>query len=148
MNTFLTKIIKHYQQIATVLNSLQPIALLSGRTYVSWVFFAAGLTKIQDWETTLWLFEEEYSVPFLNSNIAAFLGTGGELLLPILLISGLGTRFAALGLTVVNIVAVISLEEIAPAALMLHFIWGIVLLQNVLFGAGSISLDKILKNKL
>ncbi len=45
-----------------LVGSLLPIALLLGRLYVAWVFFKAGLTKIDDWGTTLFLFEEEYSV--------------------------------------------------------------------------------------
>ena len=60
----------------------------------------------------------------------------------------IASRFSALGLTVVNIVAVISLSEIAPAALYSHVIWGLLLLQIVLFGAGKLSVDNFLKIKL
>ena len=112
------------------------------------MFFASGLTKLRDWDSTLFLFEEEYSVPFIPFELAAYLGTAGELILPILLILGLASRFGALGLTVVNIVAVVSLTEIAPAALYSHVIWGLLLLQVVLFGAGKLSLDQLIKTKL
>lgn len=131
----------YYRSSAELLTVLQPLALLASRFYVGWVFFAAGLTKINDWETTLWLFEEEYSVPFLPFELAAILGTGGELILPILLFLGLATRFSALGLSIVNIVAVLSLEDIAPAAFTLHVLWGALLAQLALFGSGKVSLD-------
>jgi putative oxidoreductase len=48
----------------------------------------------------------------------------------------------------VNVVAVISLSEIPAAALYTHVIWGILLLQIVLFSAGKLSVDNVLKTKL
>lgn len=144
MSPLISTSIGHYASITKYLNLLQPFASLGARAYIAWVFFAAGLTKIRDWDTTLWLFEEEYSVPFLSFELAAYLGTTGELILPILLLLGLATRFSALGLTIVNIVAVISLEDIAPAAYTLHVLWGVLLAHTVLFGGGSLSLDKLI----
>jgi len=123
------------------LDTLQPLALLAARLYVAQVFFLSGLTKIRDWETTLALFENEYQVPLLPPTPAAWLGTGGELLLPVLLALGLAGRFAAAGLSVVNVVAVLSLAEIAPAALQQHQFWGSLLLGLLLWGPGRLSLD-------
>ena len=123
------------------LDTLQPLALLAARLYVAQVFFLSGLTKIRDWETTLALFENEYQVPLLSPTLAAWLGTGGELALPVLLALGLAGRFAAAGLSVVNIVAVLSLAEIAPAALQQHQFWGSLLLGLLLWGPGRLSLD-------
>jgi putative oxidoreductase len=141
MTTLVQRTTKIYTQLATMLGFTQPLALLAARCYVAWAFFAAGLTKLRDWDSTLFLFEEEYSVPFINFELAAYLGTGAELILPVLLVLGIASRLAGLGLGFVNIVAVISLEEIAPAALYVHVIWGILLLQVVLWGAGKISVD-------
>jgi hypothetical protein len=62
------------------------------RIYVAWVFLKSGMHKIGDWETTLVLFEYEYQVPLLNFELAAYLATFGELVLPVFLIVGLGTR--------------------------------------------------------
>ena len=64
--------------------------------------------KIGDWETTLVLFEYEYQVPFLNFELAAYLATFGELVFPVFLIAGLGTRYIAIALSLVNIIAVVS----------------------------------------
>lgn len=107
------------------------------------VFFLSGLTKIRDWDTTLALFQEEYHVPLLPPALAALLGTAGELVLPVLLVLGLGGRFAALGLSVVNAVAVVSLAEIAPAALQQHVFWGALLAGIAIYGPGAWSLERL-----
>ena len=119
----------------------QGLASLLARLYVAQVFFLSGLTKLRDWSVTLALFEDEYQVPLLPPELAAYLGTAGELALPVLLVMGLGGRFAALGLSVVNVMAVLSLSEIAPAALLGHQLWGALLLLLALWGAGPWSLD-------
>ena len=128
-----------------LLAKIHSIAAIVARLYIAEVFISAGLTKIKDWETTLFLFEEEYQVPILPFEFAAYLGTFGELLFPVLLFLGLTTKFAAIGLFVVNAVAVISLSEIAPAALYLHVIWGILLAQLIIYGGGTLSIDNLLK---
>ena len=51
------------------------------RLYIAKVFFLSGLTKIRDWETTVTLFREEYHVPVLPPELAAFMGGTGELVL-------------------------------------------------------------------
>lgn len=123
------------------LDALQPLLCLLGRLYVAQVFFLSGLTKIRDWEITLALFQDEYHVPLLPPPWAAFMGTAGELVLPVLLVLGLGGRIAPLGLSVVNGVAVLALADIAPAALQQHISWGIVLAALAVFGTGRWSLD-------
>jgi len=42
---------------------------------------------------------------------------------------------------VVNVIAVLSLSEIAPAALLGHQLWGALLMMLALWGAGPWSLD-------
>lgn len=126
------------------LKALQPLALLAARFYVASVFFRSGLTKLRDWDTTVALFTDEYKVPLLSPEVAAFMGTGGELALPVLLVLGLFGRFAAAGLTVVNIVAGISLTDIPDAALLGHVFWGSLLLAVLLWGPGAISLDRFM----
>jgi putative oxidoreductase len=147
MRVITTKVVPLYNNAVSAVELLQPLALLGARLYVSWVFFAAGLTKLRDWESTLFLFEEEYAVPLLNPEFAAYLATFGEVFLPILLVLGFASRFGAIGLGIVNVVAVISLEDIAPAALSGHVIWGLLLLLTTLWGAGQLSLDNLFKSK-
>lgn len=133
--------------LAALTHQLRSLALLAARLYVAQVFFLSGLTKTRDWSTTLALFEDEYHVPLLATELAAYLGTGGELILPVLLALGLGGRFAAFGLSVLNIVAVLSLAEIAPAALLGHQLWGSLLLGVLLWGAGRWSLDALISRR-
>jgi putative oxidoreductase len=130
------------------LEALQPLAQLAARLYLAQVFFLAGLTKVRDWETTLLLFENEYAVPLLSPALAALMGTAGELVLPVLLLLGLGGRIAALGLFVVNVIAVISLPEISQAALQQHQFWGSLLLGLLLWGPGRWAADAWLAGRL
>lgn len=124
------------------LEQLQPAGQLLARVYVALVFFRSGLTKLRDFETTVALFSDEYHVPLLDPTVAAVAGTAGELLLPVLLVLGLAGRFAAAGLSVVNLVAVISLVEISEPALQGHWFWGSLLAALLLWGPGRWSLDR------
>lgn len=142
MNTVLVRTFEGpWQRSMRLLESLQPLALLAARVYVAMVFFRSGLTKIRDWDVTLALFTDEYKVPLLPPELAAWLGTGGELLLPVLLVLGFGGRMAALGLFVLNAVAVISLMDVPDVALQQHMFWGSLLLGLLLWGPGRWSVD-------
>jgi putative oxidoreductase len=141
-------VLQLWSRLAQALDALQPAAALAARIYVGQVFFLSGLTKIRDWDTTLALFADEYKVPLLPTALAAFMGTAGELVLPVLLVLGLGGRFAALGLFVVNAVAVISLSEIAPAAWQQHVLWGALLAGIAIYGPGAWSLDRLVWPRL
>lgn len=118
---------------------------LAIRLFVGWQFFKAGLTKIADWSSTLALFRDEYQVPVLPPELAAVMGAGGELILPVLLLLGLFSRPAALALFGVNLMAVISYPQLfkfeCPAGLQDHFYWGILLLVLVASGPGRLALD-------
>jgi putative oxidoreductase len=117
---------------------------LAIRVYVADVFFRSGLLKINNWEGTLYLFENEYKVPLLPPEPAAWLGTFTELFFPVLLALGIATRFAALSLFLFNIVAVVSFWHVLSqnqAALNSHWYWGALLAVTIFHGPGKISLD-------
>jgi putative oxidoreductase len=147
-STLITPLLTAWSRFVAALETLQPLAQLGARFYVAQVFFLSGLTKLNDWETTVALFTDEYQVPLLSPAVAALAGTAGELVLPVLLLLGLAGRFAALGLFVINVVAVISLAEIAPAALQQHVFWGSLLMALLLWGPGRWSLDRVLEPRL
>ena len=143
--SFINKTRSAWAPITAGLNALQPLAALAARIYVAQVFFLSGLTKLRDWGSTVALFTDEYKVPLLSPAAAAVLGTAGELVLPVLLVLGLAGRFSALGLFVVNAVAVIALSEIAPAALQQHILWGALLAALAIYGLGPWSADRLFK---
>ena len=137
-------ILKPYALLVRGLDALQPLAALLARLYVARVFFLSGLTKLRDWEITLALFQDEYHVPLLPPAWAAVMGTLGEVGMPVLLVLGLGGRIPALGLLVVNAVAVLSLSEISSEALQGHVFWASLLAALAIFGTGRWTLDGLL----
>ena len=136
--------------INDLLSKLQSPFLLFIRLYVAWVFLKSGMHKIGDWETTLVLFEYEYQVPLLSFELAAYLATFGELVFPIFLILGLGTRYTAIAISFINIVAVVSYYATLAkgAGLVWHYLYGTMLLASVLYGGGFFSVDHWLKSRL
>ena len=64
---------------------LAPLLDFAVRFWLARVFFLSGLTKIQSWDSTLSLFENEYAVPFLPPELAAYMGTFTELFFPVLI---------------------------------------------------------------
>ncbi|MFN3228420.1 MAG: DoxX family protein [Asticcacaulis sp.] len=119
------------------------IALLM-RGGVAAVFFLSGRTKVEGLltlkDSTFYLFAEEYKVPFLPTELAAYLATYAEHILPILLILGLGTRFAAVGL--LGMTMVIQLF-VYPDAWSTHLGWSAMLVYLIGRGPGAISLDAL-----
>ena len=126
------------------LQACSPVLDLAIRLYVAQVFFRSGLLKIGNWDGTLYLFENEYKVPLLPPEPAAWLGTFAELFFPVFLALGFATRFAALSLSVFNIVAVLSFWHVLSqnqAALNSHWYWGVLLAVTLFHGPGKFSLD-------
>jgi putative oxidoreductase len=133
-----------WKRILAWLALATPLLDLWIRWDVASAFFRSGLTKIESWDKTVFLFQEEYHVPLLPPEAAAFLGTFGELVFPPLLLLGLAGRFSALSLSFVNIVAVVSYWHVLgknEAALASHYYWGVLLLVTLLHGPGKLSLD-------
>lgn len=142
MKALLKLVLQMHAWLVSGLQWLQPLAALAARLYVARVFFLSGLTKLRDWDITLALFQDEYHVPLLPPEVAAIMGTTGETVLPVLLVLGLAGRIPALGLSVVNVVAALSLSDIAPAALQGHVFWGALLAGLAVYGSGPLSLDR------
>ena len=145
-----------------IVSLLTPIADFLARYWVASAFFSSGLSKtttgsfmifghafnyplsLLPTESTFTLFEYEYQVPLLPSTLAAYMGTAAELLLPVFLLLGIGTRYAALALFVFNIVAVISYPDLMGAGLAQHQVWGLLLLITMCHGPGKLSVDYLI----
>ena len=147
----LVGVLQRQERLGQLLEPARALALLGTRLWVSWQFLKSGWLKLTTWDVTLELFRSEYQVPLLPPEAAAVAGTFGELVFPLLLIPGLLSRGAALGLSAVNLLAVVSYWHVLggegyEAALAQHVLWGYMLAVIVLFGGGAISLDRLSGN--
>ena len=145
----LSQLAKYYYSAAHLPEHLAPLLDLGIRLFLANVFFKSGMTKIQNWDSTLYLFSDVYQVPLLSPEFAAYLATSAELALPVLLVLGLFGRFAAAGLFILNLVAVISYySELSEAGLNQHLYWGILLAVLLLISRGAWSIDAWLEKRL
>ncbi|NOI25346.1 DoxX family protein [Vibrio mediterranei] len=148
MNTKVTHWLTTYDNLIDALQrGFVPLLLVFCRLLVSWVFFNSGLTKIASWDSTLYLFEYEYQVPLIPWELAAYMGTAAELVLPVFLVLGLFTRPMAAILFVFNIIAVVSYPLLWEKGFYDHQLWGLMILIVVVWGPGPISADKLIRSK-
>ncbi|HEY0926927.1 DoxX family protein [Brevundimonas sp.] len=122
-----------------------PLALLL-RVGLAAPFFLSGRTKVDGvftiTDSTRYLFAEEYRVPLLPPDLAATLATGAEHILPVLLVTGLLTRSAALGLLFMTLVIQLF---VIPTGWPTHLLWAGPLAYLIARGPGAASLDRLLK---
>ncbi len=145
----LSRILRHYYAASHLPEYLAPALDLGMRLLLANVFFRSGLTKIQNWDSTLYLFSDVYMVPLLPSDAAAYLAAGAELGLPVLLVLGLFGRFAAAGLFILNAVAAYSYYDgLSEAGLHQHLYWGIMLAVLLAMSRGAWSVDAWLEKRL
>ena len=120
------------------------VAALALRVFPASVFWASGRTKVEGFsiaDSTWFLFQHEYALPLIPSDWAAVAATLAEHLLPALLVLGLGTRLAALGLLMMTLVIQIF---VYPSACQTHGLWAACFLALIAKGPGRWSLDHLL----
>lgn len=123
------------------------IALLA-RIGIAGIFFRSGQTKVDGFtitDSTFFLFEEEYKVPLIPPEIAAYMATIAEHVFPVLLILGLASRLSALSL--LGMTLVIQLF-VYPNLWPDHALWAAALLYIIARGPGSIALDALIARTL
>ena len=125
-----------------------PVALPAAvlRLGVALVFWRSGLTKLPFGnDTTILLFKEEYRVPLLSPELAAYLATATELVVPWLLAVGLATRLgAAILLAETLVIQIFIYPENYPD----HLLWAGPLLFLVLRGPGAWSIDAFIRRMI
>lgn len=128
---------------------LSPLLDLAIRLWMGKIFFVSGWGKFAnylngDWGSTVFLFKEVHPLPGVAPEVAAVLGTGGEVVLPVLLALGLAGRVAAAGLLVMTMV----IQFVVPSdyGLMndMHYLWMLLLAVPLIKGPGTLSLDHLL----
>jgi len=119
------------------------VALIS-RFAVASVFWRSAQTKVNGFsirEETFYLFQEEYKVPLLPPDLAAYFATIGEHAFSVLLLIGLASRLSALGLF--GMTMVIQLF-VFPDGWPEHILWISLQLLIISRGPGTISLDHLI----
>ena len=112
---------------------------LAVRLWLAKIFFVSGVLKTVNWEVTVFLYANEHPVPGLEPATAALIGTGIELLCPILLVFGLATRFAAIPLLLTAVFLQFTYKELTD-----HLCWIALLGFLSLRGAGALSVDHMI----
>ncbi len=136
---------KRYHQLTAFARSyLEPVALLILRLAVAVPFWKSGMIKLNyilndQFDTLVFLFED-YKVPFLSPEIAAYAATAGEIVLSVALLFGVFGRFAAVGLLVMTAV-IYSVDQNTHAPY-----WAAILFLLSVRGAGPLCLDALLKS--
>src|SRR3990172_11501028 len=122
---------------------------LVARFAVASVFWRSGQTKVEGFfkikDNTFFLFREEYKVPLLPPDVAAYMSTIAEHVLPVLLVVGLASRLSVLGLMVMTLVIQLF---VYPDGWPQHILWFALLLLLVARGPGAISLDHLVWNRV
>ncbi len=121
-----------------------PLLDLSFRLYLGWAFFQSGLGRAEDyfsgnWDTQIFLFDLEHPVPGLDAALAAPITTLAELILPVLVMAGLFTRFGAAGLFVMALVIQLTYIENSQ-----HLLWMALAASLFIKGPGRLSADHFL----
>ena len=132
-----------------------PIAQPVLRIALALPFWRSGMTRwdgvFQLAPTTPYLFEEtfklhilggEYPIPMPDQ--VAFLTACAEVGLPVLLILGLGTRLAALGLLAMTAVIQLVMPD---AWANFHLYWAAIALAIISVGPGTLSLDRLIARR-
>jgi putative oxidoreductase len=119
------------------------LVLLASRIGIGAVFFQSGRTKVEGLlsvtDGAVGLFRDEYRLPLVEPALAAHAAAYAEHLLPLLLVLGLGTRLAALGLLGMTLVIQVF---VYPDAWPTHLSWAAPLLLLAGRGGGLVSVDR------
>ncbi len=119
----------------------QSVLQLLMRFSIFWVFWRSGLLKAGNMEQAVTLFREEYKLPILSPETAAYLGTAVELAAPCLILVGLFTRLAALSLIGLTLtIQFLVYWNDYPS----HLLWLAILVFILTRGPGPYSLDALL----
>jgi putative oxidoreductase len=115
-------------------------------------FWRSGILKwdgfLQLNDTAVTLFTDEFKLhlpggpyPFPAPTVMAFLSGCGEIAFPVLLVLGLGARFAALGLLFMTLIVELTVPDGWP----IHITWAAMALAVMAYGAGRLSFDHFLE---
>lgn len=134
-----------------MLEKLVPFINILPRVVVAEVFWSSGVLKLPagflgvgkgNWDNTLLLFEYEYQLPVLSPQLAAYMGTAFEIICPVLLVLGLGSRAAAGILLIMTAVIEFGYQHSTE-----HVYWATLLCLVIIQGPGKLSVDCLIRKK-
>lgn len=157
MNSILQKL-----YLSTLHDWKYSILAFIARFSVAGVFWKSGQTKITGFEldiinqhfslakisisdSALELFKEEYQLPLIPYEFAAYSASIAEHVLPALLLLGIASRLSAFGLLLMTLVIQVF---VYPSAYTIHGLWATCLLLIVFYGPGKFSLDNVINKKI
>ncbi len=117
----------------------RPVLDLATRFWLAQLFFVSGFIKLTNWDTALFLAENEYPVSWLDPVAAAQIGVAIEIGGAVLLAIGFMTRPAAIAL-----IALTVISQFVYVQLNAHVYWVLLLGWFAIMGAGSLSFDRLL----
>lgn len=127
------------------------LVLLALRVALAVPFWRSGILKWDGFlrlgDTAVYLFQEEFKLhlpggpyAFPMPAVTAFITASAEIVVPVLLVLGIGTRFAA----AIALVMVAVIQLTVPDGWPLHVTWAAMALALVHGGAGAVSADSVL----
>ncbi|MEM6780606.1 MAG: DoxX family protein [Pseudomonadota bacterium] len=130
-------------------NWLSPALDVGIRLYMAKIFFDSGMIKLGKWtnegfDAVVLGFREYYPVPGIPAELAAVAGTAAELILPVLLVVGLFSRFAAAGLLIMSMVIQFAIPAEYGLQNIQHYFWMFLFAVILFKGPGKFSLDHFL----
>lgn len=124
------------------------------RILLAYEFWQAGMMKLngENWFASI---QDKFPFPFnlVPTEISWQLATWTELIGPVLLVLGLGTRFASVSLVILTVVAWVSVHagkgyNVCDEGYQLPLMYLVLFLPLLFQGAGKLSLDHLLGKKL
>lgn len=143
-------IVRAFLRFESFFERLSPTGDVIARVWMSKIFFWVGVSRIQTWSTTLFMFWYVYQMPPPFTNIPNVVAISTTLLFTLgvlLLVLGIGGRLIPFFMFKFNIVTSVMIPflrtEDGLAALNQHILWGLVLLMMLTYGPGKYSLDAV-----
>lgn len=130
-----------------------PLLDLTIRLFMASIFFKSGWQKFQtflndDWGSTVYLFQDIHPVPGIPAELAAVMGTGGELIFSVMLALGLFGRLGAAGLLAMTLTIQFLVPESYGIANPDHYMWMLLLTVPLIKDPGAISVDHLIQKFL
>ena len=126
-------------------NIPQDVVAVLARIIVGLVFWNSGRTKVEGFsikDSTFFLFTNEFKLPLIPPELAAYMATIAEHIFPVLLWLGLAARFSATALLLMTL----TIQTfVYPDAYVTHGLWAVALLYIMVNGPGVLSLDHLIK---